>query len=86
MLEVILTNCSHFFYKQVAQDLASKLAVILGHHVKGDSFPVCWRLADVVPVPKESSSSDVGGYRPISITPVLSNVFEKTVTDILSIF
>ena len=33
---------------------------------------------------KESSSSDFGKSRPISITPVLSKVSEKTVAGILS--
>ena len=46
-------------YKQVARELAPKLVVNFRHLVSGGSFPACWRLADVVPVPKESSSSDV---------------------------
>ena len=37
-------------------------------------------------MPKGSASSDVGGYRPISITPVLSKVFEKIVSGKLSHF
>ena len=35
---------------------------------------------------KRSASSDVGEYRPISITPVLSKVFEKIVAVKLSNF
>ena len=38
--------------KPVAQELAPKLAVIIRHLVNGGRFSVCWRLADVVPVPK----------------------------------
>ena len=53
--------------------------MIFRHLVKGSSFLACCRLADVVPVLKESSFSDVGDYRLISITPVLSKVFEKIV-------
>ena len=42
-------------------------------------------MADVFPVPKRSPSSAVGDYnRPISITPVLSKVFEKIVAGKLS--
>ena len=56
-----------FYYKQVDRKLAPKLAVIFKHLVRGVIFPVCWRLTDVVSVPKDSSSSDVGDYRRIPI-------------------
>ena len=69
--------CFHFFYKQVAWELTPKLAVIIKHLVRGSSFPTCWRLTNVVSVPRESASSDVGDYRLISIALVLSKVFEK---------
>ena len=74
------------FYKQVAHELAPKLAVIFRHLVRKDSFPKCWKWPDVVLVPKESSFSDVEGYIPISITPVLSNVLERIVAGNLSNF
>ena len=71
----------------MSRQLASKLAVIFRHMIKGGSFPACWRLAYVVPVPKESSSTDVGDYyRPISITPLLPNVFEEVMAGKLSYF
>ena len=57
-------------YKQVARELATKLAVIFWHLVRGGS------LADVVPIQKGSATSDVDDYRPSLITPVLSKVFE----------
>ena len=64
------------FYKQLVRELA----VSFRNLVKGSSFPAYWRLTDVVPMPKKSSSWKVGDYRPISITPVLSKVFEKIVS------
>ena len=51
MVEIILMECVSLFYKQVARELAPKLTVIFRHLVKESSFPACWRLADVVPVP-----------------------------------
>ena len=44
--------------------------------VLASSFPACWRQANVTPIPKDPLSSSVANYRPISITPVLSKVFE----------
>ena len=43
------------------------------------SFPSCWRLASVTPIPKDTPSSSVANCRPISITPVLSKVFERQI-------
>ena len=53
-------------------------------------YKACWRFTVVVPVSvsniRGSASSDVGDYRLISITPVLSKVFEKIVAGKLSFF
>ena len=67
------------FYTQVAWELVPKLTIIFRHLVRGGRFPVCWRLDDVVPVAKGSVFSDIGDYRPPSITSVLSKVVEKIV-------
>ena len=63
------------FYKQVTRKLSPKLAVIFRHLVKRSRFPAYLRLADVVTVPKESPPSDIGDYRPLSITQLLSKIF-----------
>ena len=74
------------FYKQVVRELVPKLAVIFRHLVRRGSFQACWRLVDVVPVPKGSASSDVLHYRSTSIMPVLLKVFEKIVNRKLNNF
>ena len=54
------------------------MAVIFRALLRKGSFPVCWRTANVTPIPKGSSPSiHPGDYRPISITPVLSKIFER---------
>ena len=44
------------------------------------SFPACWRQANVTPIPKGPPPSSVANYRPISITSVVSKVFERLVS------
>ena len=44
------------------------------------SFLAFWRQANVTPIPKGQPSSSVANYRPISITSVLSKVFEGLVS------
>ena len=48
--------------------------------VRLGSFPACWRQANVSHVPKGPPSSSVTNYSPISITSVLSKVFERLVS------
>ena len=48
--------------------------------VRLGSFPSCWRQANVTSIPKGPPSSSVANYRPISITSVLSKVFERLVS------
>ena len=45
-----------------------------------------WKLAKVIPIHKSDSKLDVSNYRPISILPVLSKVFEKHTRNPFDIF
>ena len=65
------------FCKQVVRELAPKLAVTFKHLVKGGSFQASWKSADVDHMPTESPSWKVGDHRSISITLLLSKLFEK---------
>ena len=68
------------FYKRVAGILAPKLSAVFRKLVREGSFPQCWRKGHITPIPKGGPSSRVEDYRPITITPVLSKVFEKLVS------
>ena len=67
------------FLKRTANVLAPLLSVVFQWLLHLGSFPACWRQANVTPIPKGPSSSSVANYRQISITPVLSKVFERLV-------
>ena len=55
--------------------LALRLSVVFRRLFRLDSFCTCWRQA-VTPIPKGPPSSSFANYRPISITHILSTVFE----------
>ena len=74
------------FYKQVARELAHKLAVIFRHLVREGSFPVCWRWARCCPSAKGICFLGCWGLQGIYITPFLSKVFEKIVAGKLAHF
>ena len=68
------------FRKRTADVLAPCLSVVFRRLVRLGSFPVCWRQANVTLIPKGPPSSSVANYIPISITSVLSKVFERLVS------
>ena len=41
-----------------------------------NSFPAAWKVAQVPPIPKNDSPSDANHYRPISVLPALSMIYE----------
>ncbi len=44
-------------------------------------IPGDWKMANVVPVHKKGSKSDVTNYRPISLTSLVMKVYEKIIRD-----
>ena len=74
------------FLKRTADVLAPRLSVVFRRLVRLGSFTACWRQANVTSIPKGPPSSSDANYRPISITPVLSKVFERLVSVCLGRF
>ena len=71
-------NMFPLFFKKTANQLAPKLSKIFRYLLASGSFPESWRVANVTPIPKGSSPTQYPlDYRPISITPILSKIFEK---------
>ena len=68
------------FLKRTADVMALRLSVVFRRLGRLGSFPACWRQANVTPIPKGPPSFSVANYRSISITSVLSKVFEHLVS------
>ena len=60
--------------------LAPRLAVVFRRLLRLGRFPVCWRVANVTPIPNCPPSSSASNYRQISLSHVLSKVFERLVS------
>ena len=60
--------------------MAPRLSVVFRWLVCLGSFLACWRQANVSPIPKGPPPSSVANYWPISITSVLSKLFECLVS------
>ena len=72
--------------KMVADIIGPKLSIIFLRLIRRGSFLECWRSANVTAIPKGAPSPDRENYRPISITPILSKVYEKFDSHKLSSF
>jgi hypothetical protein len=63
---------------RIAADIiASSLTYIFNLAFSTGVFVENWKDAKVIPIYKEGNKRTLGNYRPISILPIISKVFEK---------
>ena len=74
------------FLKRTAEVLDPRRAVVFRQLLRLGSFPVCWRVANVTPIPKGPPSSSTSNYRQISLTPILSKFLSIWCRFVLGIF
>ena len=75
------------FFKKCSDILSPKVAVIFRKCARLGNFSSCWRVGNVTPLSKcGSGSSCPSDYRPITITPVLSKIYERLLARRLNAF
>ena len=70
--------------KIVSQNLATPLASIINASINQSRFPQDLKLADVSPVYKKNDNLNKANYRPVSILPSVSKVYESLMADQLT--
>ena len=65
--------------KLVAENIASPLTYIINECIRLSVFPTEWKCARISAIPKIDNPKTGDYYRPISILPVLSKVFERPI-------
>ena len=65
--------------KGVAHELAGSLSRLFNCCMREGHYPACFKVARVVPIfkGKGEDSTEYSGYRPVSVLPVLSQLFER---------
>ena len=70
--------------KATADITTPTLTRLFNMSIQTGLFPDCWKTAQIVPIPKKGSNTNPGNYRPVSILPILSKVFERIIYTLLS--
>ncbi|KAL9985896.1 hypothetical protein ACROYT_G008349 [Oculina patagonica] len=63
--------------KIAAPAIAPSLTRLINKCISNGVFPTVWKEAKVTPLHKGESKSEINNYRPISVLPVLSKIFER---------
>ena len=76
-----LDEISSFFLKAGMPILAEPLAALFNLSLSNGVFPDLWKMARIAPIHKADATVKRSNYRPISVLPVLSRLFEKLIYD-----
>ncbi|XP_057299344.1 uncharacterized protein LOC130629967 [Hydractinia symbiolongicarpus] len=67
------------FIKPVSEFITSPLVHIINNCINKEIFPQQWKIARVCPIPKIDTPISTKDYRPISVLPVLSKIYERVI-------
>ena len=65
------------FIKPVSDHLISPLVHIINNSINKIFFPNSWKIARVCPIPRVDEPTSVKDFRPISVLPIPSKVYER---------
>ena len=72
---------SSYFLKLALPFIENSLAFLFNTSIETSQFPDSWKVARVTPIFKEGDKTEKSNYRPISVLPVISRLFEKLLFD-----
>jgi hypothetical protein len=69
--------------KNISESIAGPLSTLFNRSIQQGIFPANWKIAKVIPIPKPGDKASIDSYRPISLLPILSKVFERHILSFL---
>ena len=61
--------------------LADPLTTLFNYCIRTSTLPSSWKMSNVSPIYKKGDTSDKNNYRPVSVLPAISKLFEKVLFD-----
>ena len=74
-----IDTISSYLMKLALPSNDNSLAILFNISIETSQFPDSWKVARVAPIFKEGDKTEKPNYRPISVLPVISRLFEKLV-------
>ena len=68
---------SNILLKYVKLGISKPLTLIINQMITTGMFPDSLKLAKIIPIYKKGKPTDLSNYRPISLLPTISKIFER---------
>jgi len=73
-------------FKLINDDICSSITIIINQSLNSGIFPSRLKIAKITPIHKKGSKDKIENYRPISVLPIISKIFETTIFDQITMY
>ena len=80
-IKLIATDSLYYIVKLLKNEISKPLTVIINQMLKTGIFPDSFKTSKIVPLFKKGDHGLLTNYRPISLLPTISKVFERVIYD-----
>ena len=72
-------NISNQLLKTIKQELCKPLTIIINQMIETGVYPEKFKILKITPIYKKNERTNIANYRPISLLPTLSKIFERVI-------